>query len=154
MTRACRQEGFTYLLLLWWVAISGVMLAALGHSWSLDARRQREAELVFRGEQMVRALQSYGVATPAGQVGLPLRLDELVEDRRQEVVVHHLRRHWPDPITGQAWGLVLEGDRIKGVFSTSTSAPVSGPAHVHRYEDWRFEVSAIPPTASSQASPP
>lgn len=140
--RAGRQDGFTYLLLLWWVAVSGVMLAALGHRWSLDARRQREAELVFRGEQVVQALRSYGAATPPGQAELPLQIDELVEDRRQEVVRHHLRRHWPDPITGQAWGLVMDGDRIKGVFSTSTAEPVSAPDHVQRYEDWRFEVSA------------
>ena len=41
-----RQAGFTYLLLLWWVALSGVMLMALGESWTAQAHEQR-AEIVF-----------------------------------------------------------------------------------------------------------
>lgn len=57
-----RQRGFTYLMLLLWVAIAGVMLAALGTSWSLMAQREREAQWLWCGEQFRRALTSYAQA--------------------------------------------------------------------------------------------
>ena len=41
MRERVREGGFTYLLLLWWVALAGVMLMALGESWSMQARRDR-----------------------------------------------------------------------------------------------------------------
>lgn len=61
---APRFAGFTYLALLWWVAISSVMLAALAQQWGIESRLQREIELVFRGEQIKAALVSYQRNTP------------------------------------------------------------------------------------------
>ena len=46
-----RQQGFSYLVLLLWIVIGGVLLTALSSQWLLDARREREIELVFRAEQ-------------------------------------------------------------------------------------------------------
>lgn len=136
------NRGWTYLMLLWWVAISGVMLMALGRSWSLEAQRQREAELVFRGEQIRAALVAYSKAgQPAGQ--FPASLDALLEDKRGPAVQRHLRKLWPDPITGHTeWGLVRdENDGIRGVYSLSTKAPLGGPSGALSYADWRFEVA-------------
>lgn len=135
-------RGFTYLMLLWWIAISGVMLAALGQSWAIEARRQREAELVFRGEQILRALTSYRLSTPEGQPSLPLRLEELLDDRRSGASKRHLRQLWPDPITGEAWAYLLEGERIRGVYSQGKGVPLSGPPGAQSYEEWRFELSS------------
>ena len=56
-----------WLLLLWWVAISGVMLTALSHAWQIESRRQREMELVFRGEQIRLAIEAY-VQVPVAEV--------------------------------------------------------------------------------------
>lgn len=70
-SRQSGQRGFTYLMLLLWVAITGAMLAALGTAWSTMAHREREAELLWRGEQIKRALESYekaGVALQAQPV--------------------------------------------------------------------------------------
>jgi type II secretory pathway pseudopilin PulG len=140
-TRRDPQQGFSYLLLLWWVAISGVMLMALSQSWAIESRRQREMELAFRGEQIRAALQSYYEASPALPKALPTRLEELLEDRRGPRTRRHLRRLWPDPITGSmTWGLVREGDFIRGVYSLSTQTPLRAPDDVKRYDDWRFEV--------------
>ncbi len=144
MSTARDVRGWTYLMLLWWVAISGVMLMALGRSWSLEAQRQREAELVFRGEQIRAALASYSKAgEPAGQY--PATLDALLEDKRGPQLQRHLRQLWPDPVTGKAeWGMVRdESNGIRGVYSTSQRAPLGGPTGALSYADWRFEVQAI-----------
>jgi type II secretory pathway pseudopilin PulG len=134
-------KGFTYLMLLWWVAVSSVMLAALGRSWSLEARRQREMELVFRGEQIKASILSYQEATPTMPKTLPTRVEDLIEDQRGPTVKRHLRRWWPDPITGSAdWGMVREGPFIRGVYSTSTQRPLRAPQGISSYDEWRFEV--------------
>ena len=44
-----RHRGFTYLMVLLWVAISGVMLMALSRAWLLESRRERDTELIYRG---------------------------------------------------------------------------------------------------------
>lgn len=150
-------RGFTYLMLLWWVAIGSIMLAALGQQWSLESRRQKEIELVFRAEQIRDAIQSYYDATPVEPKLLPTSIDDLLEDRRGPVLKRHLRQHWTDPITGgKEWGLVMAGPFLRGVYSTSKQHPLRAPTSIDTYEDWRFESDAMPAdaTASEPASPP
>jgi type II secretory pathway pseudopilin PulG len=110
MVRGRRSSGFTYLLLLWWVAIAGVLLMALGRHWSFERRREQEIEMVFRAQEIQRALTAYHRYVPeGGQAAWPKTLQDLVDDRRGPVVQHHLRRVWSDPLTGQSdWGLVRE----------------------------------------------
>ena len=156
------QRGFTYLALLWWVVISGVMLAALGSQWRMDAARQREAELVFRGEQIKAALRAYQSNTPAGQPMLPESLSDLLDDRRQGPPRRHLRKAWADPIQGRPWDLLLdEQGRIRGVHSSSQRKPLSAPEGVNTYREWLFDVPVLPtqpidgaPAAASSAVPP
>lgn len=142
MWRRQAQGGFTYLMLVWWVALSGLMLAGLADSWSHAMRRQREAELVFRGEQIRKAIEAYHKVIPPGGVSQwPAQLEDLLEDRRGPLTVRHLRRLWPDPITGQnRWGLVKEGGGIKGVYSPSTAKPQAPPDGVEQYKQWLFVV--------------
>ena len=54
-----RHRGFSYLMVLLWVAISGVMLMALSRAWLLESRRERDTELIYRGEQIREALSAY-----------------------------------------------------------------------------------------------
>lgn len=163
------QRGFTYLLLLIALAVGGAGLAALGERWSLQAQREREAELVFRGEAIRQAIDSYRAATPEGQPDLPKTLDELLEDRRQPQPVRYLRRLYADPFSGRAdWGLVRAADgRIRGVYSRSRAwalrrfdahgeplavAAGRGAHDPVRVGDWRFAVepSAVPDAPSSE----
>lgn len=155
---ATRARGFTYLMVLFWIALSGVMLMAVSRSWLMDARRERDTELVYRGEQIREALSAYA-AVPVSQGGsrAPQRLDELLEDRRSGQVQRHLRRVWRDPITNSlAWGLVKDGQGgIVGVFSNSGKKPLLGPAGVRTYRDWRFDIApgvASPASGSSEAN--
>lgn len=148
-----RQLGFTYLMLLWWVAIAGVMLAAAGQNWMNESRRQKDIELAFRAEQIASAIQSYYEATPSGPRVPPTSLEALLEDRRGPVLKRHLRQLWPDPLTGSIeWGLVKNGPYLQGVYSLSRLKPLRGPDGARSYRDWRFMAAVAAPPASSAAS--
>ncbi len=99
-------RGFSYLGLLFFIALTAAALAALGQRWSMAAQRERERELLFRGQAIVRAIESYAAATP-GRPAYPQRLEDLLEDRRGQRPRHHLRQLYADPFTGQAdWALI------------------------------------------------
>ncbi len=103
-----RSRGFTYLWLLFVMALGGVALAALGQRQQSLQQREREAELRFRGEAIAKALASYARATPPGANPLPQRLEDLLEDRRSGSTRRHLRRLYADPFTGRAdWALQI-----------------------------------------------
>lgn len=100
-------RGFTYLGVLFLVAFLAVGLAALGQQWTTVAQRERERELVYRGNAIGRAIQAYIDLTPAGAARWPRQLLDLAEDRRGPLVRHHLREVYVDPFTGKAdWELV------------------------------------------------
>jgi type II secretory pathway pseudopilin PulG len=153
--RRQRQRGLTYLMLLWWIAIGGVMLMALARTWSLDSRREKEAELVFRGEQIRQAIEAYARVPVAQEASrLPMRLSDLLTDRRSGQVVRHLRRLWPDPVMAEAWGFVqAEDGGILGVYSRSAAAPLRAPTGVTHYSEWRFEAALNEPNPAASSRP-
>ena len=118
------QHGFTYLWLLFILAVGGVALAAIGQRTSTTAQRDREAELMFRGAEIARAIAAYRAATPGTAKVLPASLQDLLDDRRSGVPVHHLRRVYSDPFTGREdWILVRTDDGlITGVHSSASEA--------------------------------
>lgn len=143
------QKGFTYIALLLAVAVTGAALAAVGELSSFGAQRERERELLRIGGEFRAAIGSFYERTPGGAKRYPASLGELLEDRRPPVPQRHLRRIYPDPMTGKAeWGLIeAPGGGIMGVYSLSESAPVKtgnfSPenesfADARRYADWTF----------------
>lgn len=122
--RRTPQRGATYLLLLFVLAVAAAGMAALGEQWALAAQREREAELVFRGQQISQALADWRDLSPPGQLvqsRAPLTLQALLVDERVSPPRHHLRRLYADPFTGQPdWALLLDAEgRINGVASRS-----------------------------------
>lgn len=119
-----RQGGFTLLGLVFLVALLGVGLAALGKVWETAARRDREAELLFVGDQYRRALESYYRASPGQDKHFPRDLGELLLDPRFPNTVRHLRRLYRDPVGNSAeWGLVKEAGEITAIHSLSADTP-------------------------------
>jgi type II secretory pathway pseudopilin PulG len=106
---ARRSAGFTYLWLLFVIALGGVALAALGQQQQTIQQREREAELRFRGEAIAAAILSYVEQSPDGNKALPTRLEDLLEDRRHLPACRHLRRLYTDPFTGRADWVLLQG---------------------------------------------
>jgi type II secretory pathway pseudopilin PulG len=120
--------------------------------WSLSRQREREQELLFVGEQYRQAIERYFLGAPPGIArALPSRLEDLLEDDRYPVPVHHLRRLYVDPVTGGSeWGLLQVQGRIAGVHSLSEKAPIKQAGfdadHEHftarsAYRDWVFAAS-------------
>lgn len=157
------QRGFSYLLLLLWIAIGSALLTAVVSSWSFEARREREAELVFRAQQYQQAIESY--AAPININGcanlqqLPTSMNDLLVDQRCGMTRHHLRALYTDPIVRSAqWGFVLNAGGIQGVYSTSEMQPVRRVDGVKTYRDWKFlatasaapGVGAAPPAISER----
>lgn len=104
-----RQRGFSYLAVLFLVALTAAGLAALGQAWSTAAQREREGELEFRGGEIARAIAAYARATPNPPQQYPKSLEVLLTDLRGVRPLHHLRRLYVDPFTGEAdWELLPE----------------------------------------------
>lgn len=125
-----RQSGFTYLILLFTVAITAAGLGGTGILWHTAQQRQKEVELLFIGNQIRTAIASYYAQTPGNLRRYPASLDELLKDPRFPSTVRHLRKLYRDPITTNAqkpgdWGLITApGGGIMGVYSTSEAAPL------------------------------
>ena len=144
--RRARQSGFTYIGLLFAVAIIGITLATVGVVWSTQAQRDREAELLWVGNQYRVAIAHYRAA--GGQ--FPQQLTDLVQDERVPQARHFLRRLYPDPMTGQAdWQLITVpgGSGILGVASSSRGKPIKVTGFADQdeafegaecYCDWKF----------------
>ena len=101
------DRGFTYIGLLVMVSLMGVGLAGAGQVWSTASKRDREAELLFIGQEFQRAIGSYYDSTTGANKQYPASFDELLEDKRSLTVRRHLRRIYRDPFTGAtSWGFV------------------------------------------------
>lgn len=164
-TEMRRQRGFTYLWLLFAVAGMGLLLAAASQSWETVARREKEAELLFVGDQFARAIAAYHERSPGAAKQYPAKLEDLVEDTRFPVPQRHLRKIFRDPVSnGTEWGLVKAGGRIVGVHSLSAGKPYrtafSGRhaafAGAARYDQWVFgpEIAEAAPAAVQPAAAP
>jgi hypothetical protein len=114
------QGGFSYLLLLFAVAALGIAAAGSSVMWSTLSQTERERELLFIGGEFARALQRYYDASPVEPKSYPSRLEDLLEDKRHQVPVRHLRKLYIDPFTRRAdWATVMVGGQIRAVHSRS-----------------------------------
>lgn len=150
--RSC--SGFTYIGLLILVAIMGVTLAMLGTFWHTAQQRAREQQLLFIGNQFSNAIYAYyqnppSEGTNAGIKQFPKRLEDLLQDNRQQTTVRYLRKIFADPITGKfQWGLIKGADGgIVGVYSLSEDAPLKTAnfgkgnekfSYKKHYSEWQF----------------
>src|SRR5205807_4179630 len=118
-----RSRGFTYLTVLFFVAVLTAGLALIGEVWETAAKREKEAELLFIGHEYRKAITRYYLA---GKNQYPRALEDLLKDPRQPGTVRYLRRNYIDPITGKAeWGIVKSSDAgIAGVYSLSEQKPL------------------------------
>ena len=157
-----RMRGVVMLALLLGMALGAIGLMAAMDVWSITRQREREQELLFVGDQYRMAIRRYYFGAPPGQPRtLPTSLSALLDDDRYTVPVHHIRRLYPDPLTGKPdWGLVQVGDQFIGVYSLSEAQPLKqtnfAPAYQHfndksSYREWVF--AFVIPRRRSTPSP-
>jgi len=144
-----RADGFTYIGLLFFVALMGAALVGVAQIWHVQVQRDREAELLFIGDQFRRAISLYYERAPGGARQYPKRIEDLLQDPRYPNVQRYLRRLYVDPMTGKPqWGLMKAPDgSIIGVFSLSEETPIktagftganAGFVDAVTYREWKF----------------
>lgn len=121
-------RGFTYVWILFAIALLGVGLVAVSEVWEATARRQKAEQLAWVGAQYVQAIGSYYQATPGAVKVYPARLEDLIQDGRFLTIRRHLRELYPNPLTGrQDWELKPgPGGTVMGV--RVKRDPAEGPA--------------------------
>jgi type II secretory pathway pseudopilin PulG len=141
------QRGTILLTLLFLVVVLGLAASMAGQALKDYAQREREDELLWRGQQYRQAIASY-VRGQSGVQVYPSSLEDLLRDPRFPGVIRHLRRPYDDPMTGQTWELIRDGgNRVIGVRSTSTLKPfrqagfpveLEGLEYKNSYSEWEF----------------
>jgi type II secretory pathway pseudopilin PulG len=95
----CGECGYLMVALLVSMSIMAILMAAALPAWHTLARREKEAELIFRGEQYARAI---GLWQRRFANASPPSIDVLVEQRL-------LRKKYKDPITNDEFQILGAG---------------------------------------------
>ena len=103
------EWGYAMAALLVAMSVMAVMMTVAMPVWKHMSQREKEAELVFRGQQYARAIELMQRKMPGA---LPPNIDLLVTQK-------FLRKKYKDPITGED-------------FDTVTPAQTAGPAAARR----------------------
>ena len=106
------EQGYLMVALLVALSVMAIMMGAAMPAWHTLAQREKEAELVFRGEQYARAI---GLWQRRFANAAPPSIDVLVEQR-------FLRKKYKDPITNDDFQLLGAGAALPG----QTQSPLTG----------------------------
>jgi type II secretory pathway pseudopilin PulG len=132
------EAGYTLAIFVMVIAIMAIMMAAAVEIVSFQAQREKEAELIFRGQQYVEGIRLY--RQKYGRY--PMRMKELWEADPKV-----LRRQWTDPMTGAAkWGVIFEGQGGQEINLPQTGpqpTPTRTPVFERQREDEGEKVGPI-----------
>jgi type II secretory pathway pseudopilin PulG len=107
-----QEQGYAMAALLVTLSVMAVMMTVLMPAWKHMAQREKEAELVFRGEQYGRALMLF--TRKHGPGTTPPTIDVLVLERE-------LRKKYKDPITNDDFQVILMGQNTPGSTQPGTT---------------------------------
>jgi type II secretory pathway pseudopilin PulG len=114
------ERGYAMVALLVMMAVMAVAMTVALPAWSTLARREKEAELVFRGEQYARAIALFQ-RKYAG--AFPPNIDVLVNER-------FLRKKFKDPITNEDFRTIGVGEAVEQAQTTDPLAPAGARGRV------------------------
>jgi type II secretory pathway pseudopilin PulG len=155
-----RSAGYALITALLLLVIASLAVTLAVQKAQTGAQREREAELLFVGDQFRQAIRAYASA-PGLPSQYPEALEDLLADKRWPVTRRYLRRIYMDPVMGKAdWELDKAQGRIVGVHSPSERAPLRHAGfsqddaafeQAETYADWRF--SAVATSGRGRGSP-
>ncbi len=112
------QRGYAMAALLVSIGVMMVVMTVAMPVWRTQAQREKEAELVFRGEQIARAVNLY--MRKMGGGSYPPSLDVLVQGR-------FLRKKYKDPMTKDGeWDVILAAGGVPGQGGPTQQTPGIG----------------------------
>jgi type II secretory pathway pseudopilin PulG len=97
------SEGFTLIILLFAITLLIIGLLIAVPVWQTQIQREKEAELIFRGNQYAEAIRLFQLKKPGT---FPRTMDELIEEKC-------IRRLYSDPMTKDGeWNIILPYQRV------------------------------------------
>ncbi len=142
------QRGVTYLSMMFVIVVLGITLMAIGRQWSVTVTRDREQELLFRGNRIKAAIEAYAAdyqVKKAFRANVyPLTLTQLTEGPKR-----YLQVAYKDPMTGRDFDLIKVSGQIQGVRSRGKGTPLD---QVH-FKGAKTYAEVAFQAASNQAQP-
>ncbi len=92
------DAGFSLAALIFFATAASILIAVAVPAYQMQAKREMEAELIFRGEEYVRAIQKYQRKFTVS----PTSVDQLLSTNN----LRFLRRAYKDPVTGKDFRLI------------------------------------------------
>ncbi|MDN2700403.1 type II secretion system protein [Janthinobacterium sp. SUN100] len=143
------ERGFSYVVVMFLVAVTAITSVRALENVQVSERRDKEAELLWRGMAYRNAIRDYYLDSPGTAHSFPQQLSALLLDERFTRPRRPLRRLYRDPMTEDGnWGLVHNNDgALIGVYSRSSAKPLKQAGFVpelqaftgtQRYSDWKF----------------
>ena len=135
------QAGVTYLFVMILVVVMSISLMGVTQQWSVIMKRDREAELLFRGTRIKESIERYVADYEVQKATRPNKWPRTLEELTKKSPKRYLQAVYTDPITGEDFDLIKVGKELHGVRSTSTDVPYD---QVHfknakTYQAIRFE---------------
>lgn len=151
-----RQAGFSWLFVLFLLAVASAAGAVVAQRWADQSSREKERQLLRIGDAYAKALAEFRASSPGSDKRFPQSLEQLVLDNRFVGTRRHLRMLYADPVTGRADWVLLRDARgdITGLHSQSERQPWAQIAMrleftdlnaAKRYADWIF-TPRLPPS--------
>ena len=109
------ENGAMLLTILVAVVAVGLAAGIAGTTWQTITQRSREADLLWRGDQYRKAIESYYLQSHGGAKLFPGSLDALIKDPRSLAPLRHIRQVYKDPMTGEDFVLVKQGGKILSI---------------------------------------
>jgi len=143
----------TYLFVMMLVVFMTISLLGVTQQWSVIMKRDREAELLFRGTRIKEAIDRYVADYEVQKATRPNRWPRTLEELTKKSPKRYLQMAYSDPMTGKKFDLIKVGEELHGVRSTSTDTPYNrvGFKGAKSYQAIRFEATGA--NANCQINP-
>ena len=162
------ERGYAMAALLVTLAVMAILMSVAMPVWRQEARREKEADLVWRGEQYARAIALF---RNKNQGNFPPSIDVLVTGR-------YLRKKYKDPMTKDGEFQIMPVGAATTPGSPAPGSPAPGPQQPQqgvsgimgvrskseenslrsyrgqtRYDQWAFRFDVVPIGRGGAANP-